>query len=66
MIIIGITHVDAKGYLDLSSGIYDLVIVTLNEALLDLPTLSQGAETWFHHPPILIRVRLWPAQAGHC
>ena len=66
MIIIGIAHVDGKGSIDLGFVIYDLVIVKLNTALLDLPTLSQGAKTWFQHHPILLRVRLWPEQAGHC
>lgn len=65
-IIIDIAYVDAKGYLDLSSRIYDLVIVMLKSTLPNLPTLLQGAETWFQHPPILLRVRLWPTQAGHC
>ena len=45
MIIIGIAHVDAKGSIRLGFVIYDLVIVKSNAALLDLPTLSQGAET---------------------
>ena len=66
MIIISIAHMDAK---DISiSGLCDTdhVIIRVNVAFLDLPTLSQGAETWFQHPPILLRVRLWPTQAGHC
>ena len=66
MMIIGIVYVDAKGSIDLGSMIYDMVIVKSNTALLDLPTLSQGAETWFQHPPILLQVRPWPAQVGHC
>ena len=61
VIIIGIAHVDAKGFINLGPVIYDLVIVKSNAAFLDLPTLFQGAETWFQHPPILLRVRLWPA-----
>ena len=47
VIVIGITHVDAKGSMDLGVVIYDQEIGKLNAALLDLPTLSQGAETWF-------------------
>ena len=66
VIIIGILHVDAKGSIDMGSVIYDLIFVKANIALPNLPTLSQGAETWFQHPPILLRVRLWPVQASHC
>ena len=76
MIIFDSTHVDASllfrsdklysGYLlkllRTTSSCIDLIVADQ----IELPTLSQGAETWFQHPPILLRVRLWPTQAGHC
>ena len=66
VIINDIKNMDVKGPIDLGSVICDLIFVKSNAALPDLPALSQGAEIWFQHLPILLRVRLWPAQAGHC
>ena len=56
--IVDLAHVDAKETYRSSSEIGDLVIVKLDATLLALPILSQGVETWFQHPPILLRVRL--------
>ena len=47
MTISGIAHMDAKGLIDLGSVICDLIFAKSNTTLPNLPTLSQGAETWF-------------------
>ena len=56
--IVDLAHMDAKETYRYGSEIGDLVIIELDTTLLGLPILSQGAETWFQHPPILLRVRL--------
>ena len=56
--IVDLAHMDAMEIYRSGSGIGDLVIIKPDAALLGLPVLSQGAETWFQHPPILLRVRL--------
>ena len=68
-------HVDANllsrydklhsGYILKTLRIASYCIDPIIADLLELPALSQGAETWFQHPSILLWVRLWPAQAGH-
>ena len=65
VIIHGFAHVDAKGLIYMGPIICDLIFVKSNATLPNLLALSHGAETWFWHPPILLRVRLWLARAGH-